>query len=95
MKRLLAATLLVGLMTPAAPAGAAENCVTHNEYDNMVRLLTVGQVANRFDTNGVYLGAGPERWRRGYDACWTNERRVVVWFSFTTGLSDDWAMQDY
>ena len=96
MKHLLVAVLLGGSLAAASPATAATaGCVTHGEFDNMERFLSTGQVAGRFETNGVYLGSGPDRFRRGYDACWTNERRVVVWYSLTTGLSDDWAMQDY
>lgn len=92
----LSALLLVGLLATGAVAAADTTaCVSRAEYDNMARFLSTGQVAGRFGTNGIYLGAGPERFRRGYDACWTNERRVVVWYSLTSGLSDDWAIQDY
>lgn len=100
MKRYLArisAALLFAVVGFTFTAAVADTpgCVSHGEFDNMDRYLSTGQVAGRFDTNGVYLGAGPERFRRGYDACWSNERRVVVWFRFDTGLSDDWAVQDY
>ena len=96
MLRLLASlSLACALTLPAAAAADTPGCVSHGEFDNMERFLSVGQVAGRFDTGGVYLGAGEERFRRGYDACWTDVRRVVVWYSLTTGLSDDWAMREY
>jgi hypothetical protein len=96
VKRTLAAVLIAAyLCAPATAVADTPGCVSHGEYDNMERFLSAQQVAGRFDTSGVYLGSGPERFRRGYDACWTDTRRVVVWYSLNTGLSDDWAVQDY
>lgn len=96
MKRLLALTLVALTCTTAVPAVAdTPGCVSHGEFDNMERFLSTGQVAGRFDTNGTYLGSGDDRFRRGYDACWTDDRRVVVWYSLNTGLSDDWATREY
>ena len=96
MKHLLGAVALLGGLLTAAPAVAdTPGCASRGEYDNMTRFLSTGQVAGRFDTNGVLLGTGAERFKRGYDACWTNERRVVVWYNLDTGLSDDWATQEY
>lgn len=70
-------------------------CVSHAEYDSMDTYLSTGQVAGRFDTNGVYLGSGDDYWRRGYPTCWDNDLRVVVWYSLTSGLSDHWAVRAY
>jgi hypothetical protein len=97
MKRfLMVGALVCAGLVPAAPAAAdTPGCVSHAEFDNMEKYLSTQQVAGRFDTAGYYIGSGPERFRRGYDPCWTDLRRVVVWFSLTTGLSDDWAVQDY
>lgn len=96
LANMLSALLFAGLFTATGIAAAdTPGCVSRAEFDNMIRGLSVGQVSGRFDTNGVYLGAGDGRFRRGYDACWTNDRRVVVWYSLTTGLSDDWAIRDY
>lgn len=96
MKRLAVLLMTSVALVPTSAAMAdTPGCVSRAEFDNMERGLSAGQVAGRFDTNGVYLGSGEERFRRGYDACWTNERRVVVWYSLTTGLSDDWATREY
>lgn len=95
MKRLAALLLVCTVLLPAGAVADTPGCVSHTEFDNMERFLSVGQVAGRFDTNGVYLGSGDDRFRRGYDACWTDDRRVVVWYSLTTGLSDDWATREY
>lgn len=97
MIRLLAAAALASTgLLPAYPATAdTPGCVSRGEYDNMERLLSVDQVRGRFDTNGVYIASSEERFRRGYDACWTNARRVVVIYSLNTGLSVDWDVRDY
>lgn len=95
MNRILTALALgLILLIPTAASADTPGCVSMSEYNNMDRYLTTGQVANRFDTNGWYINTGPERFKRGYDPCWTNQRKVVVWYDLTTGLSDDWAVQD-
>jgi hypothetical protein len=95
MIRYLAPLLLTcAVLLPASATADTPGCVSHAEYDNMQRLLSTDQVAGRFDTNGWYIGSGEERWRRGYDPCWTDTRKVVVWYSLNTGLSDDWAIRD-
>lgn len=95
MKRTMAVVLLCAALAPSSAAADTPGCVSHVEFDNMEKFLSVGQVAGRFDTNGWYIGSGEERFRRGYEACWTDERKVVVWFDLTTGLSDDWATREY
>lgn len=79
---------------PGAALLDTPGCVSRAEYDDMTRFLSVGQVAGRFDTNGWYIGSGEERFRRGYEPCWTDTRKVVVWYSLTTGLSVDWDIRD-
>lgn len=96
MKRYLAAATLATVALTGIPTATADTpgCVSHAEYDNMIRGLSVGQVADRFDTNGWFIGSGEERFRRGYEPCWTDTRKVVVWYSLTTGLSVDWDIRD-
>jgi hypothetical protein len=95
VKRLLVAVLVAAYVSaPAAAVADTPGCVSRAEYDNMERLLSTGQVAGRFDTSGWYIGSGPERFRRGYDSCWSDDRIVVVWYSLNTGLSDDWDVRD-
>jgi len=79
-----------------APDSAADTpgCVSHSEVDNMDRLLTVGQVTNRFDTDGWFIATGDNFWRRGYETCWSNDRKVVVWFDLDNGLTDHWDVRD-
>lgn len=89
-----ALSLIAGLLVGSVAAADTPGCVSHAEYDNLIRGLSVGQVAGRFDTNGWYIGSGPDRFRRGYEPCWNDTRKVVVWYSLTTGLSDDWAIRD-
>jgi hypothetical protein len=88
MKHLLGCALMGALLTIAAPADAA-GCVSRAEYDNTTRYLSVGQIAGRYDTNGWYIGSDDDEFRRGYNACWTDDR-VVVWYSLSTGWSTRW-----
>jgi len=92
------ATVLITLSAVffALPVSAdTPNCVSHTEYDNMTWGLTPAQVYNRFDVFGFYLGDTDNgEFKRGYDACWTDERRVVVWFSYDTNESVDWGIRD-
>ena len=91
----MTAVLTCAALLPATPATAdTPGCVSHVEYDNTEKYLSTQQIAGRYDTNGWYIGSGPERFRRGYDACWAPDRIVVVWYSLTTGLSDDWDVRD-
>jgi hypothetical protein len=96
--RLLTAIMLLALTAvfSALPARAdTPNCVSHSEFDNMTWGLTPAQVYNRFDVFGFYLGDTDNgEFKRGYDACWTDERRVVVWYSYNTNQSVDWAIRD-
>lgn len=100
---IVAAAIVCALLTPSAADDDdvadlvldTPGCASRKEYDNLTRFLSVGQVAGRFDTKGIYLGSGPNRFRRGYDACWTNQKRVVVWYKLSTGLSDAWAVKSY
>jgi hypothetical protein len=94
MKALLAGVVLLGGLLTASPASATQGCVTHAEVDAMTKYLSVGQVASRWETNGWYIGAGDARFRRGYPACWSSDRIVVVWYRYNTGWSDDWAVRD-
>lgn len=94
MIRFLAAAVSVCALLVPSSASATEGCVTHGEYENMTKYLSVGQVAGRWETSGWYIGAGEERFRRGYRACWSDDRMVVVWYRFNSGLSDDWAIRD-
>lgn len=97
IKVVLTIALLGTLSTfTAQPANAdTPDCVSHGEYDNMEVGLTPTQVYVRFDIFGTYLGdTDTGKFKRGYDACWTNERRVVVWYSYDTNDSVYWAMRD-
>jgi hypothetical protein len=96
MKGTLVAVLTAAyICAPAAAVADTPGCVSHAEFDNMDRFLSTQQVAGRFDTNGWYIDSGPDRFRRGYATCWADDRKVVVWYSLNTGLSDDWAVRDY
>lgn len=92
---MVVALVCAGFVSATAATADTPGCVSRAEYDNLERFLSAGQVAGRFDTSGWYIGSGPERFRRGYSPCWSDERKVVVWYSLNTGLSDDWAVQDY
>lgn len=88
---------VVALTTSLLSGSAAADtpgCVSHAEYDNLDRGLSVQQVSGRFDTNGWYIGATGDRFRRGYDPCWSDTRKVVVFYSLTNGLSVDWDIRD-
>jgi hypothetical protein len=98
MKRLilcLATAVLAGaFLSSAAPASAAGGCATHAEYDNLEWGLSTDQVQNRFETNGWFINTTGNFFKRGYDACWTNERKVVIWYSLSLGVSDHWDIRD-
>jgi len=70
-------------------------CVSRGEYENLVVNLSEGQVANRFDTNGWFIGTGDHTYRRGYTTCWApNDRKVVVWYDLSDGLTSRWDVRD-
>ncbi len=79
----------------AAPVGpdTVQGCVSHAEYDADQIGLTRLQVANQFDTYGVYDGdndAGT-RYRAAYTPCWTDTQQVIEVFSYETGLDvNEW-----
>lgn len=95
LKHLIAAAALTAaLVAVPAPANAVGGCVTHNEYDSLEWGLSTDQVQNRFETNGWLIGVGDNFFRRGYDACWANDRKVVIWYALDNGLSDHWDIRD-
>lgn len=92
-KLLLLVLFSIGLI--AAPAQAdTPGCVSHAEFDNMIRGLSTSQVAGRFDTSGSYDGSSEDNFRRTYNACWTGSREVVVRYSLTSGVSVSWDVRD-
>lgn len=96
MKRtLLALVLAVPFLTWASPAHA-DGCASHGEYDNLEWGLTTTQVANRFDTSGWTMGLTDDGdfFKRGYDTCWAADRKIVVWYSVSLGVSDHWDVRD-
>lgn len=80
--------------TTTTAAADTQGCVSHGEYDNLVRYLSTSQVAARFDTNGTYDGGNDDVFRRVYPPCWTNSREVVVRYSQTNGLTVSWDIRD-
>lgn len=96
--RAVLATMLFSVLSvlTALPARAdTPNCVSHMEFDNMTWGLTPSQVYNRFDVFGFYMGDTADgEFKRGYNACWTDDRRVVVWYSYDTNESVYWDVRD-
>ena len=101
LRKLLIAGIAAGalLIAPVAiiawpQAEAVDGCATRGEYDNLIWGLSDEQVRNRFETNGWFIGSGDDFWKRGYDACWDNDRKVVIWYAFDNGLTDHWDIRD-
>ena len=83
--------LALGLVFFAAPAQASSGCVTRGEYDRLEWGLTPNQVENRFETNGWLIDVNDSWVKRGYNPCWDDgDRKVVIWYDITVGLSDHW-----
>lgn len=83
--------------TPAA-TGDTPGCVSHTEFDNMVQGLSPGSVANRFDTDGWYIGENDSVFKRGYEPCWDGigdaNKKVVVAYDLDSALSKWWDVRD-
>lgn len=90
----LALAVCATTLVVALPSASAEGCVSRAEYDNLVWGLTTDQVRDRFETNGWWIATGDDFFRRGYDPCWTNDRKVVIWYDLQLGLSDHWDIRD-
>ena len=84
------------MVTPRAGADT-ETCATHAEYDNNSTGETPVEVANRYDVYGWLIGdtASGDGFKRGYRTCWApGERKIVVVYSYDTGGSYDWWVND-
>lgn len=91
---LVAAIGLAAMTALPVTADAGGGCVSHNEYDSLDWGLSTEQVGNRFETNGWFIATGSDFFKRGYDTCWDDTRKVVVWYSLDNGLSDHWDVRD-
>lgn len=89
----LAAALVLVL---SAPPAAADGCASRAEYDNLSWGLSTTQVANRFETNGSYIGISATGlfFKRAYDPCWTDTKKIVIWYDLDIGLTDHWDIRD-
>lgn len=94
--RKLIGFLVLGILAVAipVPASAAGGCATRGEYDNLVWGLSADQVQSRFETNGWYISTGDEFFKRGYNACWDDDRKIVIWYDLNLGLTDHWDVRD-
>lgn len=103
MKRLLWGTAALALslpvaLIPTATSADTPGCVSRAEYDNMVIGIGPASVANRFDTNGWYIGENDNVFKRGYEPCWDGSgdanRKVVVAYDLDSALSKWWDIRD-
>lgn len=98
VRRVVMASVVAVLPAVVAvgPAQAdTESCASHSEYDNLVTGLSVNQVYNRFDIYGYYLGDTQTYFKRGYKTCWApGVRRIVVAYSYDTGNTINWWVED-
>jgi hypothetical protein len=97
VKRILVAMLFaLAVIVPIAPVHASGGCVTHSEYDNLVWGLSTDQVQNRFETNGWFIGYTDDNdfFKRGYPTCWSDDRKVVIFYDAFIGLTDHWDVRD-
>jgi Ca2+-binding RTX toxin-like protein len=87
--------LSVAFLDEAHGGEQTPNCATHAEYDNLHSLQYPSTVANIIGNDGWLVDSGPQRFIRGYRACWApGERMVWVWYDQGSNFSYDKAIVD-